>query len=66
MDIVEYQFVSNLLTRDYLLDIQIVLRFNLKLDYAYTDLLTYTDLTYYEEFNRKLEERRQAEKENRV
>lgn len=66
MDIVEYQFISNLLTRDYLLDIQIVLRFNLKLDYAYTDLLTYTDLTYYEEFNRKLEERRQAEKENRV
>jgi len=57
-DAIQYYFFTNFLAYKYLYDIQIFLRFSIKVDYSYSDFLLPVDLLYLHQQAEKIEEER--------
>lgn len=57
-DALQYYFFTNFLDFKYLFDVQIFLRFVLKMEYLYTDYILPLELTYLHQQAEKLEETR--------
>lgn len=57
-DAVQYYFFTNFLTRQYLWDVQILLRFQLKTEYTYTDIITPLELLHLLRRAEQIEEER--------
>lgn len=55
-DAVQYYFFTNFLTSKYLLDLQILLRFQLKFEYSYTDFITPLEILHLFQRAEEIEE----------
>ena len=59
----QYYFFTNFSTKEYLCDIQMQLRFSLKMEYWYTDLLLPLDFEYFKVQSNKLEKQKKEDLE---
>lgn len=64
-DAVQYYFFTNFLTQRYLLDIQILLRFQLKTEYSYTDFITPLELLHFLRRAEEIEEEKKKREEDK-
>ena len=58
---IQYYFFTNFYSRTYLYDIQILLRFSLKMEYVYTDYLLPIDLAYLQQRAEQLDTERKKQ-----
>ena len=62
-DQIQYFFITNFLSYDYLMDVQLMMRFSIKLDYAYTELITPIEFLSWQGKMEKIEEERKKERD---
>ena len=61
---VQYYFFTNFYSRNYLYDIQVLLRFSLKMEYTYTEYILPLDLIYLQQRAEQLEAERKKQFED--
>jgi hypothetical protein len=59
----QYYFITNFLSYQFITDLQLMLRFSIKLDVGYTDLITPVEFVMWQEKMEKIEEARKKDRE---
>ena len=62
-DDIQYYFITNFLSYSYITDLQLMMRFSIKLDVSYTDLITPVEFTMWQAKMEKIEEARKKDRE---
>lgn len=61
-DAIQYYFMTNFLSYDYITDLQLMMRFSIKLDYTYSEFLTPVMFLGWQATMNKVEEERERER----